>query len=243
MAVMMFAKERCTFARRGLWCGLVLLGLALAARPVFGGETGGEEAEGEFFAIAQVHYHGGGDWYEDKTSMPRLQVRIEKEFGVPAYGKRKVVELTDDDLFGYPMLFMTGHGNVVFSPEEVVRLRKYLDGGGFLWASDDYGMDKAFRREMKKVFPGRELVEVPFDHEIYHVYYDFPAGLPKVHEHAGGPPGGYGIFLGGRLTVFYDFNTDVGDGLEAASIHGDPAEVREQAMRMAVNIVVYAMTN
>lgn len=220
--------------------GLILRVAVLTAVLASGAPAAEDEAD--LFAVAQIHYHGGGDWYEDKTSLVRLQERMEKEFGIPALGRRVTLELTDESLFSYPMLFMTGHGNVVFSPEEVSRLRKYLEGGGFLWASDDYGMDKSFRREMAKVFPDREFAEVPFEHDIYHIYHDFPKGLPKVHEHAGGAPRGYGIFLGGRLAVFYDFNTDIGDGLEAPSIHNDPPETREQAMRMAVNIVMYAMT-
>ena len=199
---------------------------------------------GDLFTIAQVHYHGGGDWYEDKTAMVRLQERVQKEFGFPAANVRMVVELTDEALFEYPMIYMCGHGNVEFSPEEVMRLRTYLDQGGFLWASDDYGMDPAFRREMRKVYPDRALAEIPLSHDIYHIYHDFPRGLPKIHEHAGGPAHGYGIIdETGRLTVFYDFNTDIGDGLEAPEIHKDPAEKREAAFRMALNIVLYAMTH
>lgn len=196
---------------------------------------------GDLFTIAQIHYHGGGDWYEDKTAMVRLQERVQQEFGIPAANVLRVVELTDDAIFDYPMLFMTGHGNVTFSPEEVVRLRQYLDRGGFLWACDDYGMNDSFRREMKKVYPDHELVELPLDHPIYHSYYDLPKGLPKIHEHAGGPPHGFGISDGKRLTVFYDFNTDIGDGLESPEIHKDPPEKRESAFRMALNIVMLAM--
>ncbi len=201
-----------------------------------------DKNEGDLFAIAQIHYGGGGDWYEDRTSMIRLQARIEKEFGLRAAPGRRVVRIMDDDLFSYPMLFMTGHGNIVFSPEEVERLKEYFDRGGFLWACDDYGMDESFRREMKKVIPGSEFVELPFDHPIYRKPYRFDRGLPKIHEHAGGPPHGYAMFLGPRMIVFYDFNTDIGDGLEAPSIHNDPEEVREQAFKMAVNIAYFALT-
>jgi hypothetical protein len=138
---------------------------------------------------------------------------------------------------------MTGHGNVDFSDEEAARLRLYLVSGGFLWADDNYGMDPSFRKALRKVFPESELVELPFSHEIYHIAYDFPQGLPKVHEHDGGPPHGYGIFHEGRLVVFYSFNTDIGDGLEDADVHGDPANVREAAAKMATNIVAYALTH
>lgn len=199
-------------------------------------------AGGDLFAMAQVHYGGGGDWYEDKTSLVRLQARLGDEFGLPADTERRIVKLTDEELFSYPMIFMTGHGNVVFTPEEAAKLRAYFERGGFLWACDDYGMDEAFRREMKKVFPGLEFVELPFDHPIYHTPYEFSKGLPKIHEHAGGPPHGYALFIDGRMMVFYDFNTDIADGLEAPKIHNDPPEKQEQAFRMAVNIVFQALS-
>lgn len=199
---------------------------------------------GDLFTIPQIHYHGGGDWYEDQTSMIRLQERAADAFGAPAANVRETLELTDEELFDYPILFMTGHGNVDFTPEEALLLRTYLNNGGFLWASDDFGMDPSLRRELKEVYPDKQLVELPLNHEIYHNLYDFPGGLPKIHEHAGGPPHGYGIIDdSGRLTVFYDFNTDIGDGLEAPEIHNDPEEVRENAFKMALNIVMYAMTH
>ena len=227
---------------------LFTLTLAAALLIAFSGGRGRAERKvkhqgGDLFTIPQIHYHGGGDWYEDKTAMIRLQERVALEFGAPAANVRKVIELTDDELFDYPMVFMTGHGNVDFSPEEALRLREYLDNGGFLWASDDYGMDQAFRREMQEVYPDAELVELPLDHSIYHSYFDFPRGLPKIHEHDGGAPRGYGIIHNDRLTVFYDVNTDIGDGLEAPEIHKDPEEKREAAMHMALNIVMYAITH
>ena len=228
---------------------LVCAGLALCAAwalccPRAAAQRKDKRQGGDLFTIAQVQYRGGGDWYEDKTSMVRLQERVQKEFGAPAANVRATVRLTDEELFSYPMIYMTGHGNVDFSPEEAQRLRQYLDRGGFLWASDDYGMDPAFRREMRKVYPDRELAELPFSHPIYHAYHEFPKGLPKIHEHDGGPPRGYGIIdETGRLTVFYDFNTDLGDGLESPEIHKDPPEAREAAFRMALNIVMYVMTH
>ncbi len=198
---------------------------------------------GDLFVIPQIRYGGGGDWYEDRTSMVRLQERAAAEFGMKAGKERKIIRLTDDDLFSYPMLFITGHGNIAFTDEECVRLRKYLENGGFLWASDDYGMDVSLRREMKKVLPGREFSEVPFGEKIYNMPNRFPDGLPKIHEHAGGPPHGYAIYIDGRIAVFYDFNTDIGDGLEAPAIHKDPPEKRESAFKMALNIVFYALSN
>jgi hypothetical protein len=149
----------------------------------------------------------------------------------------------DDELFDYPVLHMTGHGNVRFTSEEAERLRWYLMHGGFLFADDNYGMDESLRPELRKLFPESELVQVPFDHDIFHTIYDFPDGLPKIHEHHGGPPQALAIFHQGRMVVFYSYNTDIGDGLEDEDVHHDPPDTREQALRMAVNVVAYAMTH
>ncbi len=147
------------------------------------------------------------------------------------------VSLLDDRLFEYPFLFMTGHGNVSFSDAEVIRLRRFLEAGGFLYVDDDYGLDESFRREIRKVLPNSELVELPFDHPIYQEPYRFPAGPPKIHEHYEGPPRGFGMYLGGRMVVYYTYNSNVSDGWTAA--HKDPPEVREQAFRMGINILYY----
>jgi len=147
----------------------------------------------------------------------------------------------DDQLYSCPLLFLTGHGRIFFSQSEAERLRSYLTNGGFLYADDDYGMDEHFRREMKKVFPDKEMVELPFSHPIYHVLYDFPNGLPKIHEHDGGPPKGFGYFHDGRLVVFYSFNTNISDGWADADVHGDPPNVREAALKMGANIVLHAL--
>ena len=195
------------------------------------------------FTIARVKYGGGGDWYVGQTQIPNLLKGLRERTNVETASKQTVIQLTDKKLYSYPFIYMTGHGNVAFTDDEVRVLRPYLIRGGFLWANDDYGMDKSFRREMKRVFPDKELVEVPFDHEIYHCYYDFPNGLPKIHEHDGKPPRGYGIFHEGRMVVFYDYESDIGDGLEDPDVHGDPPEKREQALRMAINIVIYALTH
>ncbi len=207
----------------------------------FSAVTFGDPGPGEF-TIARLKYRGGGDWYTDPTSLPNLLEQVEQVLGVQT-GEEVRVSPLDDHLFTYPFVYITGHGKVKFSNEEAGRLRLYLESGGFLWADDCYGMDEYFRREIRKVFPDDELVELPFDHEIYHMVYDFDSGLPKIHEHHGGPPHGYGIVHNGRLVVFYSYNTDIGCGLEDAEVHHDPPEKREAAMRMAINIVAYALTH
>ena len=203
----------------------------------------GTDAPGAAVRLARLHYGGGGDWYANPTSLPNLARALEERLGMEVELAEGRAEALDDELFDYPFLHMTGHGNVRFSQEEAERLRWYLVHGGFLFADDNYGMDESFRREIRKVFPEAELVELPYTHEIYHAVYDFPEGLPKIHEHHGGPPHGFGIFHEGRLVVFYSFNTDIGEGLEDAGVHDDPPEKREAAARMAVNTVAYALTH
>jgi hypothetical protein len=191
--------------------------------------------------IARLKYAGGGDWYNDPDAVPNLAKEINSRTNMRVSTDEGQVSLLDEKLYHYPFLFMTGHGNVSFSAEEEDRLRHFLETGGFLYADDDYGMDPAFRREMARVFPNSQLVELGFDHPIYHQVYQFPNGLPKIHEHAEGPPHGYGMFVGGRMVVFYTFNTNISDGWTAA--HNDPSDVREQAYRMGTNIVSYFLTN
>jgi len=191
--------------------------------------------------IALLKYGGGGDWYGDRNALPNLARFVNQNLPVRVSEEVKIVSPMDDDLFSYPYIFMAGHGNVRFTEEEVLRLRKYLTSGGFLHADDDYGMDKYFRREIKRIFPNNELVELPFDHPIYHIYYDFPHGLPKIHEHDGKPPQGFGIFYKGRLVVFYSYETDLGDGWEDPEVHHDPEEKRLQALKMGANILLYSL--
>ena len=213
---------------------------AAAASPAQAAITSQESG----FSIARLKYGGGGDWYSNPSSLPNLLEALKQRTGVAVETDREArVEIMDEDLFDHPMVYMNGHGTVKFTQEEVERLRKYLTTGGFLWADDNYGMDKSFRREIARVFPESPLVEVPFSHEIYHVFYDFADGLPKIHEHDGGPPQGFGIFHEGKLVVFYTFDTDIGDGIEDADVHGDPPDKREAAMKTAINIVLYAMTH
>jgi hypothetical protein len=201
------------------------------------------EAQVDEFQIARLKYRGGGDWYSDPTSLPNLLESVGRVLGTKVAEEEVRVSIMDEALFAYPFAYMTGHGKVKFSEEEAARLRLYLLSGGFLWADDNYGMDEYFRKEIRKVFPEKELVELPFDHEIYHMIFDFPNGLPKIHEHDGGAPHGYGILHDGRLVVFYSYNTDIGDGLEDPDVHRDPPEKRQAATKMAVNIVAYALTH
>jgi hypothetical protein len=195
------------------------------------------------FTVAQLKYRGGGDWYANPSSLPNLLAALRSRTSIEVGEKPATVAPSDDDLLLHPMIYMTGHGQVSFSDEEAARLREYLERGGFLWADDNYGMDRSFRDEISKVLPGDALVELPYEHPIYHAFYDFPGGLPKIHEHDGGPPHGYGVFHNGRLVVFYSFNTDIGDGMEDAEVHNDPPENHELALRMGVNVVVYALSN
>jgi len=196
------------------------------------------------FQAARLRYGGGGDWYSNPSSLPNLARAVSERTTIPVeiFDERRVA-LGDERLYDYPFLYMNGHGTVRFSPDEVARLRAYLLSGGFLFADDNYGMDKSFRREIAKVFPDKPLVEVPLSHPIYHSFYDLPNGVPKVHEHEGKRPQGFGVFHEGRLVLFYTYESDIGDGIEDAHVHNDPAPVREQAMKMAVNVVVYAMTS
>ncbi len=195
------------------------------------------------FTIARLHYGGGGDWYNDPSIIPNMLDFLGKNTGIDVAREEARVTINSEELFSFPFLFLTGHGRIAFSPEEAVRLRTYLTHGGFLYADDDYGMDEHFRREMKKVFPDKELVELPFSHEIYHIHFNFANGLPKIHEHDGGPPHGFGYFHEGRLVVFYTFATNISDGWADPDVHGDPENVREQAFRMGTNIILYSMMN
>jgi Domain of unknown function (DUF4159) len=193
--------------------------------------------------IAKLKYNGGGDWYANKTALPNLIKFSNAEIGTNLDPEEDIVEVGSRDIFLYPYVYMTGHGNVVFSEAEAANLRKYLIGGGFLHIDDNYGLDKFVRLELKKVFPELELLEIPFDHPIYHQKFDFPKGLPKVHEHDGKPAQGFGLMYQGRLIVFYSFECDLGNGWEDQRIHNDPEEKRLEALRMGCNILAYCFTN
>ncbi|HEU5169619.1 MAG TPA: DUF4159 domain-containing protein [Gemmatimonadales bacterium] len=191
--------------------------------------------------IGRLHYDGGGDWYANPSSLPNLLSAIRTRTTLRIAAEERVVTLADDGLWDVPYLYMTGHGNVRFADRELETLRAYLRQGGFLHADDNYGMDESIRRELKRLFPDRALVEVPLDHPIYHLVYDFPRGVPKIHEHDGKPAQGFGIFLDGRLAVFYSYQTDLGDGWEDPEVHRDPPAKREAALRMGVNLFAYAV--
>lgn len=190
--------------------------------------------------IAKLKYNGGGDWYANKTALPNLIAYCNKTLGTNIALEEDVVEVGGAEIFLYPYVYMTGHGNVVFSDQEAENLRDYLVGGGFLHIDDNYGLDKFIRLEMKKVFPELDFVEVPFDHPIYHQKYDFDKGLPKIHEHDGKPAQGFGILYEGRLVCFYTYETDLGNGWEDQQIYNDPQHLRQLAFKMGANIVQYS---
>lgn len=193
-------------------------------------------------SIVQLQYSGGGDWYANPSGLPNLLRAIRERTGLDVMDRPLQLKLTDPNLWSHPYVYLTGHGNVRFSEEEVQILRRYLTSGGFMHADDNYGLDESFRREMKRVFPDTDLVELPASHPIYHSMYDFPRGMPKVHQHDGKPAQGFGIVHEGRVVVFYSYETDLGNGWEDAERYNDAPEAREAALRMGVNLFVYAIS-
>ncbi len=191
--------------------------------------------------VARLQYDGGGDWYANPSSLPNLLAAIRERTGIAVARREVNVTPLDPALRDFPYVYMTGHGNVRFTPSERTALREYLLGGGFLHADDNYGLDESFRSEMAEIFPDAELTEIPADHPVFHAFYDFPEGLPKIHEHDGKPPQAFGIFREGRLVVFYSYESDLGDGWEDVDVHEDPPETREQALRMGVNLFLYVL--
>ena len=191
--------------------------------------------------IARLQYEGGGDWYANPSSLPNLLAAIRERTGVSVARQEINLKPLDPGLHDHPYLYMTGHGYVRFSVAERAALREYLISGGFLHADDNYGLDKSFREEIAGLFPDAELTEIPADHPVFHTFYDFPEGLPKIHEHDGGPPQAFGIFYEGRLVVFYSYESDLGDGWEDESVHEDPGDVRERAIRMGVNLFLFVL--
>lgn len=195
------------------------------------------------FMIARLKYSGGGDWYNDPNEEVNLLTFVRQNTNIDVNPKYQFVEISSEDFFSYPFIFMTGHGNINFTDEEAKRLRQYLESGGFLYADDDYGMDKAFRREIKKVFPDQQLVELPFSYGLYHCHFDFPNGVPKTHEHDGKPPQGFGLFLKGRLVVYYTYESNPSDGWNDPEVHGDTEAKHQEALRFGTNLVAWALTH
>ena len=192
--------------------------------------------------IARLRYGGGGDWYWGRSAIPNMHKFLVENTNIAVVDKEVNVLATDPELYNYPFLFLTGHGNIKFTDQEAAALRQYLISGGFLFANDSYGLAKAFKREMKRVFPEKELIELPFNHKIYHCRYEFPDGLPKIHEHDKKPPQGFGIFWENELVVFFAYESDIGDGWEDFEVHNDPSDKRQAALKMGANIITYAMT-
>lgn len=194
--------------------------------------------------IALLKYSGGGDWYANmETSLPNLIQFCNEQLHTTISAEQALVEVGSNELLNYPFVHMTGHGNVIFSASEAENLRNYLSAGGFLHIDDNYGMDQFVRLEMKKVFPDLEFIEIPPDHEIFHQKFDFPNGLPKIHEHDNKPPQAFGLFIEGRLVCLYTFECDLGDGWEDQSVHKDSPAVRSLALQMGANIIQYAFTH
>ncbi len=200
-------------------------------------------SEPGIFTIARLQYGGGGDWYSDPSSIPNLLRFIDMNTTLRTDVREARVKVEDENLFRYPILYMTGHGNIRFSKSESARLRDYLTSGGFLFADDNYGMDASFRREVRKIFPDKDLVELPKSHGIFRIHYNFQNGLPKIHEHDNKPARAFGIFHEGRLVLFYSYESDLGDGWEDASVHGDSAERRNAALKMGTNVIIWALTH
>lgn len=208
---------------------LLLVLLVLWSSPIFT----------QNFQIATLQYRGGGDWYSNPTALPNLVAFANREIGTSISTNIATVEAGSQNIFNYPFVYMTGHGNVVFSAQEAQNLRNYMLGGGFLHVDDNYGLDPFFRRELVKVFPDKELIEIPWSHPIYNQTFAFPEGPPKIHEHDGKPPQGFGIFHEGRLVLYYTYEVDLGNGWEDQIVHGNPEETRLKALRMGANLLQY----
>ena len=200
-------------------------------------------AQNTTIRIGLLKYNGGGDWYANPGSLPNLIEFCNRNKIANIHKEPQIVEVSSPEIFSYPIVHLTGHGNIVFNNQEVINLRNYLEGGGFLHVDDNYGLNAYFRREIKKVFPNDELIELPYSHPIYHQNFDFQTGLPKIHEHDGKAAQGFGIFHKGRLVCFYTYECDLGDGWEDPSVHNDTYTNHEKALKMGANILSYAFSN
>jgi hypothetical protein len=192
--------------------------------------------------IGLLKYNGGGDWYADPTALPNLIDFCNQELNTRIYPEPSTIEPGSSELFNFPLVHLTGHGNIIFSEQEALNLRNYLEAGGFLHVDDNYGLDKYFRREIKKVFPDKKLEELPPAHPLFHQKYSFNQGLPKIHEHDNKPPQAFGIFIEDRLVCLYTYESDLGDGWEDEAVHNDPPEVREKALKMGANIISFVFS-
>jgi hypothetical protein len=220
----------------------ILLGL-LTVSIVFSSFSSSFAQKSSAFRIARLKYNGGGDWYNDPLEEVTLLKFVREHTNIDVDPNYYYVDVSSDDIFTYPFLFITGHGNINFSPDQVNRLRQYLENGGFIYADDDYGMNQSFRREIKKIFPDKELVELPFSYGMYHCVYDFPTGVPKIMEHNGKPPQGFGIFLGKRLVVYYTYESNPSDGWDPPEVHDVPESKRIEALKFGTNLVYWALTH
>jgi hypothetical protein len=204
--------------------------------------TGFSFGQTDAFRIARLKYSGGGDWYNDQSAEVNLLRFVAEHTSIKTKPEYLFADLNSEEIFSYPFLFLTGHGNIVFSEQEVQSLRTYLESGGFLYVDDDYGLDAAFRREIKKVFPENDLVELPFSYGLYHSPFDFPNGPPKTHEHDNKPPQGFGIFIEKRLAVYYTYESNPSDGWADPEVHHDTEKTREEALKFGTNIIVWALS-
>lgn len=199
------------------------------------------QTEGEF-SIARLKYNGGGDWYNDPSAEVNLLNFIQENTNIEVDARYQFVEISSDEIFSYPFLFMTGHGNIVFTQDEADRLRLYLENGGFLYIDDDYGLNTAVRREMKKVFPDKDFMELPFSFGLYNIYYNFENGPPKTHEHDKKVPQGFGLFVNNRLAVYYTYESNPSDGWADENVHKNPLGKREEALKFGTNIIIWALS-
>ena len=216
--------------------GIFILIAAFAFQPVYAQSTGE-------FEIARAKYRGGGDWYNDPSALENLIRFTKSNVPIRVADSYTDVSLGSADIHSFPFIFLTGHGNIALSSTEARNLRDYLQNGGFLYIDDDYGLDEYIRQAMKEVFPDEDFVEIPFNHPIYKQVYSFDNGLPKIHEHDGKPPQGFGIFYEGKLVVFYSYESNLGDGWTDAEVHNTPQSLRQKALQMGTNILVYALTS
>ncbi len=217
--------------------------LALKILTLFLISEGFSYSQSGAFQIVRLKYNGGSDWYNGQSEEVNLLKYIAQHTNIKTDAEYKFVDLSSGNIFSYPFLFMTGHGNIVFSESEARKLRTYLENGGFLYVDDDYGLDKAFRREIKKVFPEKELVELPFNYGLYHCVYDFNNGPPKIHKHDGKPAQGFGIFVNKRLVLYYTYESNPSDGWDDPDVHNDPPEKREEALKFGTNLAVWVLSN